>query len=35
MKFDGSDWQPVTVKDDKGNAITGTVRKLYSDNNRI
>jgi ligand-binding sensor domain-containing protein len=35
MKFDGTNWQPVTIRDDMGNAITGTVRKLYSDNSRI
>jgi hypothetical protein len=35
MKFDGANWQPVTVKDDKGNTVTGTVRKLYSDNSRL
>ena len=35
MKFDGTNWQKVTIKDDKGNSVYGTVRQLYSDNNKI
>lgn len=35
MKFDGSKWKEITAKDDKGNTIYGTVRQLYSDNNKI
>jgi ligand-binding sensor domain-containing protein len=35
MKFDGTKWEAITIRDDKGNTITGTVRKLYSDDNKI
>lgn len=35
MKFDGTGWASVTIKDDKGNPVYGTVRQLYSDNKKI
>jgi ligand-binding sensor domain-containing protein len=35
FKFSGSKWEQITPKDDKGNTIYGTIRQLYSDNNKI
>jgi sugar lactone lactonase YvrE len=35
MKFDGTKWESVTIRDDKGNAVYGTVRQLYSYDNKI
>jgi sugar lactone lactonase YvrE len=35
FKYDGKKWEQITVKDDKANIINGTVRQLYSDNNKI
>ena len=35
MKFNGHTWEYVTVKNERNETITGTIRKLYSDKNRI
>jgi hypothetical protein len=35
VKFNGSFWEPVTIKDENGTPIHGTVRQLYSDNKRL
>jgi len=35
MKFDGKNWQTIQPLDDKNNIITGAVRKLYSDGDKL
>lgn len=35
LRYDGRKWEQITIKDDKGNTIYGTVRQLYCDNNKI
>jgi hypothetical protein len=35
MRFNGSQWEHIVPKDDLGNIISGTVRQLYSDRNKI
>ena len=35
MRFNGSKWEHIVPKDDLGNIISGTVRQLYSDGNKI
>lgn len=35
MKFDGTKWESITIKDENGNPIYGTVRQLYSDSKKI
>lgn len=35
MKFNGSKWQVVKPRDEKNNVLSGSVRKLFSDNEKI
>lgn len=35
MRFDGQDWEVMNPRNDQNEIIRGTVRKLYSDDNRI
>ena len=35
MKFDGLNWQSVSPLDDKNSGVTGAIRKLYSDGDKL
>lgn len=35
MRFDGEKWETINPRNDKNEIITGTVRKLFADENRI
>jgi ligand-binding sensor domain-containing protein len=35
MRFNGSKWENIVPKDDLGNKISGTIRQLYADENKI
>ena len=35
MRFDGKKWETINPRNDKNEIITGTVRKLFADENRI
>jgi len=35
MKFDGQNWETVKPRDDKNDIITGAVRQLYSDGDKL
>jgi ligand-binding sensor domain-containing protein len=35
MRFDGENWETINPRNDKNEIVKGTVRKLYSDINRI
>jgi ligand-binding sensor domain-containing protein len=35
MKFDGLNWQSVIPLDDKNSVVTGAIRKLYSDGDKL
>lgn len=35
MRFDGEKWETISPRNDKNEVVTGTVRNLYADENRI